>query len=439
MLKLSGRLWRHSDFKKLWFGQFLSNFGDRISRIALPTLVILVLDGGPVEVGVLLTLTTVPYLVLGPFAGVIADRVSRRGLLIGTDLARLASLLSIPAAYALDGLTLAHVYVVVGLNGVLTVFFEVSYQSYLPRLVGQENLVEANSKLQFTRSAADIGGSSASGGLIQAVNAVFAVFIDALTFLVSSIAVLFIKDREPKVEEKPDISAAAVLAEAREGLKVIASDVRLRVLMSSTGLVNLGTAAANALLLLFAYQIVGLTPGQVGLAFAAAGVGLLLGAAFAGRIAKAITLSGALVSAVLTSAVAFLLLGTSTAGYAFGALIVAQLMLGAANSIYNVHVLSLVGGITPNELLGRVSGTALMVVHGSGALGAALGGLIGAAVGIRDTMIGSAVLIGVAAVVILLSPVRAIKRHPGQESGPPAPGEPADAAGAPDPEPASKP
>ncbi len=114
-------------------------------------------------------------------------------------------------------------------------------------------------------------------------------------------------------------------------------------------------------------------------------------------------------------------------------------MLGAANSIYNVHVLSLVGGITPNELLGRVSGTALMVVHGSGALGAALGGLIGAAVGIRDTMIGSAVLIGVAAVVILLSPVRAIKRHPGQESGPPAPGEPADAADAPDPEPASKP
>lgn len=125
-------LGRHSDFNRLWFGQTVSNFGDKISLLALPTLAVVVLDGGALEVGVLGALRFLPFLLLAPFAGLVADRVSRRTVMIVADLGRFLALGTIPLAFALDSVSMTHVYIVAALTGVLTTFFEVSYQSWLP-------------------------------------------------------------------------------------------------------------------------------------------------------------------------------------------------------------------------------------------------------------------------------------------------------------------
>src|SRR6266511_3191118 len=120
-----GGLWRHADFLKLWSAQTVSQFGTQISQVALP-------------------------------AGVWVDRLPRRPILVIADFGRAAALGSIPVAAATGHLTLAQLYVAGFATGSLTVFFDVAYQSYLPSIVERAQLVDGNSKLEVSRSVAQI-------------------------------------------------------------------------------------------------------------------------------------------------------------------------------------------------------------------------------------------------------------------------------------------
>src|SRR5689334_14068074 len=141
-------LWRHRDFRNLWIGDTISQFGSSIGRIVLPLLAATTLAATPWEMGVLSAAGTAAFLLIGLPAGVWVDRMRRRPLMITADLARAALLLSVPVAWWLGALTLVQLVVVALLVGVCTVFFDIAYQSYLPSLVGREHLVEGNSKLQ---------------------------------------------------------------------------------------------------------------------------------------------------------------------------------------------------------------------------------------------------------------------------------------------------
>jgi predicted MFS family arabinose efflux permease len=403
----AGSLWHHSDFRKLWFGQGVSNFGDKISRVALPTVALLTLHGNAFDVGLLAALGTLPYVILGPIAGVLADRVARRAVLIIADTVRMLSLASVPLAYSLHRLTIGQLFAVTAVNGVLTVFFEVSYQSFLPDLVGPDSLIEGNSKLQFSRSFAEVGGTAVGGALIQGFGAAVGVLVDAGTFLVSMISLAAMRPR-PRPDRTPVAGAPPldVLTDMRQGLAFIMADRRLRTLMTTTGLVNLGAAAGTALILVFAYGPLKLHPAEVGLALGASGLGLLAGASAARPIAAHLTIGWTLIVAIVICGLSYLAIGLAQPSDGIWILAAGYLALGAANSLYNIHVLSLVGAITPGAVLGRVSGTALTVVNGGGALGALLGGIVGTTVGLRPTMVGSGVLVLAAVVLIFFSPVR---------------------------------
>src|SRR2546423_13244238 len=164
---LGGRLWRHPDFLKLWTGETVSEFGSQVTVLAVPTVAILVLHAGPFQVGVLSALEFLAFPTLGLVAGVYADRLRRRPIMIVCDVGRLLALGSIPAAYLLNLLTLDQLYLVALLTGIFTVFFDVSYQSYLPALVDRANLIEGNTKLEITRSSAQVAGPAVAGLLIQ--------------------------------------------------------------------------------------------------------------------------------------------------------------------------------------------------------------------------------------------------------------------------------
>jgi predicted MFS family arabinose efflux permease len=398
--------------------------------VALPTVALLTLRGNAFDVGLLAALGTLPYVILGPIAGVLADRVARRAVLIIADTVRMLSLASVPLAYSLHRLTIGQLFAVTAVNGVLTVFFEVSYQSFLPDLVGPDNLVEGNSKLQFSRSFAEVGGTAVGGALIQGLGAAVGVLVDAGTFLVSLISLAAMRrrpDRTP-VAGSPPLN---VLTDMRQGLGFIMADRRLRTLMTTTGLVNLGAAAGTALILVFAYGPLKLHPAEVGLALGASGLGLLAGASAARPVAAHLTIGWTLIVAIVMCGLSYLAIGLAQPGDGIWILAAGYLVLGAANSLYNIHVLSLVGAITPGPVLGRVSGTALTVVNGGGALGALLGGIVGTAVGLRPTMIGSGVLVLAAVVLIFFSPVRTAGARLGAAAAPDpaavpaAPGKPA--------------
>jgi len=178
-------LLRDPDFLKLWTGQTVSTFGTQITILAVPILAAVALKVSPFEFGLLATIEFLPVVILSLPAGVWVDRLRRRPILIWGDVGRAVSLLSIPIAFALGLLTIWQLYVVVMVNGCLTVFFDVAYQSYLPSIVERDQLVDGNAKLELTRGASQRLGPGLAGVLIGLLTAPFAIVLDAISYIVT--------------------------------------------------------------------------------------------------------------------------------------------------------------------------------------------------------------------------------------------------------------
>jgi hypothetical protein len=156
-LRLHRGLWSHRDFMRLWGAQTISQFGSQITFLALPIAAIVVLEASAFEVAVLGALEWAPWLLFSLPVGAWVDRVLRKPILILADIGRALVLLSVPLAYGFDALTIWQLYAVGFATGVLTVFFDVAYQSYLPSVVERDQLEEGNSKLEISRSGAQLG------------------------------------------------------------------------------------------------------------------------------------------------------------------------------------------------------------------------------------------------------------------------------------------
>src|SRR5215213_3372 len=195
-----GGLWRHADFRRLWAAQSASLFGSEITALALPLMAVLVLGASPLQMGLLAAAGTAPFLLCSLLAGVWVDRRRRRPVLIAADLARAGLLLSIPLMAWLGTLRIEQLYGVTFVVGVIGVFFEVAHYAYVPSLVGREAVVEGNSKLQISYSAAAAGGPGVAGLLVQFLSAQGAIAIDAISFLVSAVLLRRIESPEPRVD-----------------------------------------------------------------------------------------------------------------------------------------------------------------------------------------------------------------------------------------------
>jgi MFS family permease len=160
-------LWRRRDFMLLWSGQTVAESGSAVAPFALPFLAVTVLRATPFDVGVLTALGTVSFLLIALPAGVIVDRVARRRLMMWCNVGRAAVIGTVPVAYWLGRVTLVQLYAVALATGVLTVFFDVAYQSYLPTLLSRDQLVDGNGKIGTTQSAAQMLGLPVAGGMVS--------------------------------------------------------------------------------------------------------------------------------------------------------------------------------------------------------------------------------------------------------------------------------
>ena len=179
-------LWRHPDFLRLWTGQTISVFGSLTTRLALPFTAIMFLQARPYQVALVTTFDVLAGICFTLFAGVWADRLRRRPIMIAADIGRAAIIGSVPIAAWFGVLRIEHLYAVAFLAGILTTFFDVAYQSYLPVLIDKEQLIDGNSKLAASESVAEFGSFSLAGWLVQLVTAPGAMAVDALSFLFSA-------------------------------------------------------------------------------------------------------------------------------------------------------------------------------------------------------------------------------------------------------------
>ncbi len=408
---------RHSDFRRLWAADALSQAGTQVTVIALPLLLIKVLDAGPFEVGLLTTFEFLAFLLIGLPAGVWVDRVRRRNVLFVADLVRGLLFGSLPVAWALDLLTLTQVYVVALLAGACTVFFDVAYQSYLPHLVGREHLVEGNAKLQGTQSVAQVAGPTIGGVLVQALTAPYAILVDAVSFLWSAAWILSIRSRELRPERAPDRHLGR---EMREGLAFVFGHRLLRAIAACTATGNLFmTMGMTAFVVLLADQAqLDLSAGTIGLLFSASAIGGLLGALLARRVAGWLGQGPTLWISTAVAAPAMLAMPIVQRGWLLWLVAAGSVVIGVTLVVYNITQVSFRQLLCPERLLGRMNATIRFAVWGTIPIGSLLGGILGATIGLRPTLWVAVGGTALSFLPIFFSPLRTMRELPtSYESG----------------------
>jgi MFS family permease len=396
-------------FALFWMSQTVSKFGSWITSSGLALTAVLVLHATAFQMGVLAALGAIPALLFGLLAGVWVDRLSRRSVLIITDLGRALLLLAIPLAALLGVLRLELMYGVALLAETLTVFFEVAHRSFLPTLIDREDIAEGNSKLEASSSLAEIAGPSLAGVLVQTISAPFAILFDALSFLFSALCIGMIRVRESSA--LPIGEQQKVWQEIWEGLQVIWHDHRLRALAVCIAMRNFFGGAFAALYTLYVVRDLGMTPVIYGILVTMGGVGALLGALTAARMTRSFGLGKILVGGLLIDGCTTLLTPLASGPWplALALLIGSQLFGDCGAVLHAINEVSLRQMIVPDRFLGRVNASMHLLVVVLGPVGAVLAGLLSTCIGIRPTLFVGAGGILCSFVWLLFSPVRTLE------------------------------
>ncbi len=413
-------LWNNYDFMQLWTSETVSQIGAQITLVALPLLAALSLDASAAEMGMLTAAGTAPPLLLGLFAGVWIDRLRRRPIMVATDFGRAAVLLAIPILWWMDVLQIEMLYAVAFIVGVQSLFFDVAWVTFLPAVVRRDQLIEGNSKLQASASAAQVAGPGLAGLLVGIAGAPVAILVDAVSYLVSAAFILRVRTKEKQPERHAD---SHVLREMREGLSVVVSNPILRAIAASGATVSLFGYIFLAVYVLFMTEELGFSATEVGLVFSLGGFGAIFGAILAEPIKRWIGIGPAIIFGRIGFGLGGLLVPMAVLAPSFEVPLVlgAEFLQWLMYLIAIVNEVSLRQSVTPDRLLGRVNATMRFLNAGMIPIGALIGGMLGGLIGLRETL-----LVGVAGMLITglwvyLSPLRTTRDTPmaiDDDSGP---------------------
>lgn len=374
-----------SDFRKLWVGQTISEIGSRITREGLPLTAVMLLGATPAQMGVLSAASSISVLLVSMAAGVIADRYRRRPLMIGMDLARALLLATIPLAAGLGALSFGQLLVVAVMAGVLTVQFDVAYQSYLPSLVPREDLFEGNRRLGMSAATAEVIGPAVTGVLIQAMTAPRAILLDAVSFLVSAASVWLIRTEEPQpVPERHE----SMWHEALLGARTVWAHPVLRALALRSVVFYFSVGLYFPLYVLYAIRVLHFSTSTFGVLIAMGGVGALTGAYLSDHFAKQFGSGRTFLTTALFQAMtqALIPLASYDARFSIICMGASQFFGDLAWSVYNVSDMTLRQHAVSENLLGRVNAFFQLASRGVLPLGALIGGSLAGVIGIPATL-----------------------------------------------------
>jgi MFS family permease len=426
----SRSLWRHRDFMLLWVGQSVSEIGSSVTWVALPLAAVVLLHASTFAVGLLTAAGTASFLLVALPAGLVVDRVAKRWLMLGCDLARMVIIGSVAAAAAFKVLTMTQLFVVALLSGLATVFFDVAYQSYVPALIGLDQLHDGNGKIGASQSFAQVVGPGLGGGLFGLLKA-GAMSVDALSYAVSTVSLWLIRTKETKAQPATSPSAesvgtgsvgagsavgprAGLFSEVFAGLRFVTGHRVLRKIAACTGTANLFGSMAGALEIIFLVRVVHVRAAEIGLLISIGSLGGILGGVLSGRLAKWIGTARIIWFSILVFGAIPILMPLTAPGWrlAFFPIAIVGLSFGAV--VYNIAQVSYRQIICPPELLGRMNAAIRWIVWGTLPLGGLLGGVLGSAsaLGVRPTLWVSVLGSWAAGFWVLFSPLRGMRDIP---------------------------
>jgi len=412
--------WRDGDFRRLWSGQTASQLGEQVSLVVLPLIAVVTLNADPGQVGILRAVGQAPILLLSLFAGAWVDRWRTRTVMVVADLGRAMVLSGAAVAGILFGFGLPALLLVAFAVGALSVFFDMAYQASVVRLVKRSQLVQGNSALEGSRSAAQIGGLALGGMLVTLLSAPIAAASSVPFFVLSFLSIRRIR-RHESVPERSKRSPR-VWGQIHEGLRFVLGNTSLRTVGLASAAFQFSFAAMMTVYLLFLTRELHLTGSAVGLALAATGPGALLGSLLAARLPSRFGYGTVLVSAAALGDGVMLCVPAlhGPSAVTIPALVAVNFVFGTFGQLVNVTVMAVRQAITPDAIQGRVAATITFAGMGLTPLGSLLGGFLGQEWGLRTSLLVTAAGMMLSPVLMALSPLARLGRaHSAPHDTPP--------------------
>jgi len=397
-------VWGCRGFLRFWTASTVSGFGTYITTLAVQILVVVTLHQQAAGVGLVSAARWLPYTLFGVLVGVLVDRSRRRPILIITDLGRGALLIAIPLLAFSHHLSLVVLIVFMAVFGLMSLFNDAAFQSFLPRLVPPSLLTSANARLNQSDSVAQTSGPALAGGLVSLLTAPWAVLIDAATYFISGLLLL----RSPVIEPPPTAkSTRKIRADAVEGIRWVYTHPMLRPLALSTHGWFLCSAVTSAVLVPFALRTLGLNAFGLGLSLAAGGLGGLVGSLSATRLGTRFAAGRVVIACRALAALSWAVVALSTNDWGGWVLFgFGQFLFGLSMGAENANEMSYWQAVTPDRLQGRMNATRRSINRSMLVIGAPLGGLLADTIGYRPMLWAAAAGFLTAATALGLSRFR---------------------------------
>jgi predicted MFS family arabinose efflux permease len=354
-----------------------SNLGaqsaEQIALAAAPVFAVLALGAGVGETGLLQAAQTLPFLLLSSLGGVLADRMPRCRLMAGAEALRASALIAVPLFAALDVLSVPLLALLGFIGATGTVVYSVAAPSLVQSLVPRELLTKANGRLELARSSAFAAGPALAGVLVAWGGASCAFLFAAVLSIYAALALAGMQ--EPSIPAAP---ARHFIEDLHEGATFVWTHPLLRPILLTAVVFNFSWFVLQAAYVPYATAVLQLSAAGIGATLSAYGIGMVVGAAFASRLARWLPFGfviglGPLAAFVAASVMVLTIQVPSAllAGLAF-------FLFGVGPALWTVGQTTLRQAVTPAHLLGRVSAVIMTATFGTRPLGAAIGGFVGA-------------------------------------------------------------
>jgi len=390
-------------YRNLLAAEVVSNFGSMLSRLAIPWLATLALGVTPFQMGFLLVADVAAGAAGSLALGAWVDRLDKRAVMLGADVARAAVLGALALAAVLEWLSFGLLVVAAAASGVLTVTFELARSAWIAQRIDRDELALRNAQMSMGGSLSETAAFAIGGWLYQGLGAVLALAIDAATYLVSAAFVRGVETAPVARAAPPAPAARSLLNDAREGVRAILAAPILRMLATVEVLVAFAMSLAGTSYMIYVARDLGFEPGILGMIFATGGIGALVGAGLAPRLGRRWGERRAmLLGLALLALGAFFIPLAEGPTLAGAVLLIAHQIVGdGGRTLFDVHDRTLRQSRVASGLLARVDAGIRTLGHAATLAGAVGGGALATALGTRSALYISAAILAIAALVVL--------------------------------------
>ncbi len=394
-------------FRRLAWSNLLAQSAEQLSLAAVPIVAVLMLHAGPGEIGFLASIQSLPFLLLSMPLGLLADRTSRKRLMVMAESLRALALLLLFVLVASENVSLVALAVIGFLAAVGTVAFSVAAPSLVPALVPVQALARANGRLELARSMAFAAGPALGGALIAWTGASSAFVLSGVLSLMA--VLLLARIAEPA---RAALAPRHPLLELKDGAHWVWRSDLLRPIVFCSIVWNISWFMLQATYVPYAIRVLGLDAGGVGVTLACYGVGMVIGALLAPRIVAALPFGRAVLLGPYFSVLAAATMAASLYWPHAWVAALSYFFFGVGPIIWTITSTTLRQTVTPRAMIGRVTSINIVVSTGARPLGAALGGVVGVMYPVSVSLWLVVAGFALQSIIISASKIRSLKHLP---------------------------